>query len=139
MRFRGQRLLLFEYCTPASTFSVHKQQLSEPARHRRAAVLIVTQAHLFLSVILLTSTAFMSRKRKRENYCMLRSEGKIIACSNKKKAHVGNRTRTHAGIHERLDPIFTRGKARAAHQAHFVLNSYTQFIHLHNCYTHSLC
>jgi hypothetical protein len=86
---------------------VHKQQLCEPARHRRAAVLIVTQAHLFLSVILLTSTAFMGRKRKRENYCMLRSEGKIIACSNKKKAHVGNRTRTHAGIHERLDPIFT--------------------------------
>jgi hypothetical protein len=51
MRFRGQRLLLFEYCTPSSTFSVHKQQFSEPARHRRAAVLIATQAHLFLSVI----------------------------------------------------------------------------------------
>jgi hypothetical protein len=70
----------------------------------------------------------MSRKRKRENYCMLRSEGKIIACSNKKKAHVGNRTRTHAGIHEGLDPLFTRGKARAIKR---ILHS----ILMHNLYT----
>jgi hypothetical protein len=113
MRFRGQRPLLFEYCTPASLdFLVHKQQLCEPARHRRAAVLVVTQAHLhlFLSVILLTSTAFMSRKRKRENYCMLRSEGKIIACSDRKVKllHAPTKRRPTWGIEPEPTQVYTR-------------------------------